>query len=674
LRAPRLAGFILALYGAGVSLWAAGKGAGDLPDDLTGVSLEDLSRIRITSVAKKEQSLSKAAAAVFVVTAEDIRRMGATSIPEALRFAPGVQVARIDAGKWAVSVRGFNGRFSNKLLVLIDGRPIYSPLFASVFWEMYDIPMDDVERIEVVRGPGATMWGANAVNGVINVITKPVSETQGGSASVQAGSYDGPLTTIRYGGKGVGGAYRVFAKTQQHLASPQDGLDVPVRDGWRSLRVGFRYEAAISDRDQIEILGGAHRMDGEQRTNGPLLRPPFRQFALTDHEAATRFTLARWRRTFSERSELSLRAYYDHVDKREEAIFGLATNTVEVELQHRFRHSDRLDLTWGGAYRSVSDRVDESPVLKDTEPRKTYRYASVFLAEEAQLLPEKLYLTAGVKLEENTFGGFALEPTLRLLWAPSRRTSVWAAASRAERAPARSDNSTSFDLAALAVSPTAVGLVRIVPNLEADYEVVNAYEAGFRTNWRERWSLDVALFENHYRSLARVEQLTPTYVPGADPFLLIPVQQRNTGNERSRGAELSVQWRPSESWDLAGTATLLASRIGAAGGAFGPPGKSAPDTQFSARSNWRLRRNLDLSLSALRYGAVDAIGVLHPDIVLPGYVRGDARLEWRRPGGMRLSVGVQDAFPGGRHEIYPESSDVGSPVRRNVYGRVEWGF
>jgi iron complex outermembrane receptor protein len=663
----------LVCWGATAHARDGGKERSSVPDDLTSVSLEDLTRIRITSVAKKQQTVAEAPAAVYVVTSEDIRRMGATSIPEALRFVPGVQVARIDASKWAVSVRGFNGRFSNKLLALIDGRPIYSTLFSSVFWEMYDIPMDDVDRIEVVRGPGATIWGSNAVNGVINVITKPVAETLGGSASVQGGSYDGVLTTIRYGGKGAGGVYRAYAKTQQHISSPEDSLGVPDEDGWKSLRSGLRYEAATSDRDQIELQAGIHRMDGTQRTYGPLLAPPYTSFALTRDEAVTGFVLGRWRRTVSERSEIALQAYYDRLSKSEAGIYGLAVTAAEIELQHRFRPTDRLDLNWGVAYRAVLDRLDESEQLHVADRKRSYRYASVFVQAETHLIPDKLSLTTGVRLERNTLGGLALEPTASLLWTPSRRTSFWAAASQAARAPSRSEQDVRFDVSGIEVSPGLPGLISIVPSPQLDYEVATAYEGGFRTDWRDRLTADIAVFESRYRDLAQVVQLPPVFENGATPHLLIPIQLQNFGRDRRRGVELALKWRALESWDLAGTIATLTSGLSSPDAPLGSAGSSSPRDQFSLQSHWRFRRRIELSASVAHTGPIGATGFLNESLRLPGYFRTDVRLEWKRWSGTSLSIGVQDACAG-RYEFHPESISVASPVRRNVYGRIGWGF
>ncbi len=647
--------------------------AQEVPADLTEFSLADLTRIEVTSVAKKQQSLAQSAAAVYVVTAEDIRRMGATSLPEALRFVPGVQVARIDAGKWAVSARGFNGRFSNKLLVLIDGRSIYSPLFSGVFWEMYGVPMEHIERIEVIRGAGATMWGANAMNGVINVITKSASETQGGASSVRLGTLDGPVSSLRYGGRAGGGAYRVFTRTQQRRDSPDDSFPVPADDGWRSMQAGFRYEIDLSDRDAIEIHSGSYRMSGAQRSFGPTLAAPHQRIAIEDHETSTDFILGRWNRSISDRNQLSLQAYYDRAGKRDGSAYASHAEVLDFELQHRLRHTDWLELTWGAGRRTIADRVEGGPNLYIAMPRRRFHVHNAFVQEEARLLGESLFVTLGAKLEHNTFGGNALQPTAKLLWSPTEQTSFWAAVSRAARAPSRGESDIRFDVATVPFNGLA-GLVRLTPNPNLGYETMTAYEAGFRTARGERWTLDLAVFENRYRNLAGIELLDPALVREPRLHVLVPVRFDNSGASRNRGLEASLKLNVTGKWDLEAVAAWLDSGFRRTGDPLVTGGSQDPSAQHSLRSNWSLRRNLELNLAAGYTRSIAAAGFFLTGQRIPGYVRADARLEWRRSNGMRFSVGVQDALRPSRYEFDPESLSIASPVGRNVYSQLEWGF
>jgi len=309
------------------------------------MSLEELGEIQVTSVSRKRQSIESSAAAVFVVTAQDIRRSGALSIPEALRFVPGVEVARVDANQWAVSVRGFNGLLSNKLLVLIDGRTIYTPLFSGVHWDMHDLPMEMIERIEVIRGPGATMWGANAVNGVINVITKKAGDTAGGSTRAGFGSQDGPTATVRYGGAVGAGRYRIYARRQNRRASPETERTWPGSDPWRSDRGGFRFDLPLGERDELQIQGDVHQSAGRQRVS----LPPQRIAFADEIRSTAGNVLARWTRTLSERSDLRVQAYYDGMTRDEGVLLGYRAHTFDAEFQHRIEHSERWETTWAEA-------------------------------------------------------------------------------------------------------------------------------------------------------------------------------------------------------------------------------------------------------------------------------------------------------------------------------------
>jgi iron complex outermembrane receptor protein len=268
------------------------------PRDLTALSLEELMNIEVTSVSKKEQKLSQAAAAVYVITQEDIRRSGATSIAEALRMAPGVQVARMNGSKWAISARGFNGRFANKLLVLIDGRSVYTPLFSGVYWDVQDTLLEDIDRIEVIRGPGATMWGANAVNGVINIITKAASQTQGGLVSAGGGTEERGFGGLRYGGPlGPNSHYRLYAKysKRNHLWT-ESGLGAP--DEWDALRGGFRMDLNLSRHDSLTLQGDLYRNQEAQRLDLVSLSPPFRRSLRDDYKPAGGNVLGRWRHSW----------------------------------------------------------------------------------------------------------------------------------------------------------------------------------------------------------------------------------------------------------------------------------------------------------------------------------------------------------------------------------------
>jgi iron complex outermembrane receptor protein len=379
-RAP--ARLLSALLCCAPALLAAPKAVELVPGDLTNVSLEELSQIKVTSVAKKQQSLIRAAAAVYVITAEDIRRSGATRIPEALRMAPGLEVAQIDANQWAISARGFNGRFSNKLLVMIDGRTIYSPLFSGVYWDIQDIPIENIDRIEVVRGPGGTIWGANAVNGVINIITKAARETQGGSLQASYGTQSGPHSTVRYGGAAGGGHDRVYARYQARRASPDGPGMSSVMDPMDATRGGFRYDVALSSRDELRFDAELHRTEGRQGMILVSPRMPVQSFASTEMKTAAGHVLGRWKREVSDRSDITVQAYYDSMDRDETVLHRYSSKTIDLEFQHRYAHSKRAEVTWGLEYRDIHGELAPDRIVHASRDEDQLHFLSAFAQEE----------------------------------------------------------------------------------------------------------------------------------------------------------------------------------------------------------------------------------------------------------------------------------------------------
>jgi iron complex outermembrane recepter protein len=406
--------------------------------DLTKLNLLDLMNIEVTSVAKKEQKMSQTASAVFVITQDDIRHSGATNIPDLLRMVPGVDVAQINADKWAISVRGFNGQYSNKLLVLIDGRTVYSPVFSGVFWDEQDVPLDSVDRIEVIRGPGATVWGANAVNGVINVITKKAKDTQGGLLSAAAGTYEHGLGSARYGGKfGYNGAYRVQADgfVRNHLPDVASGHG---GNGWNIVHGGFRVDGNASVKDSITMQGDAHSGNAGE-TSGPVATglAPVNGTPLNDRFSGWNL-LSRWDHVGSTRSETSLQVYLDR-NTRGDSTYGIGLNTFDLDFQHHVGWEGHQDFVWGLGYRASSDRILATTQLSFTPVSETVHLFTSFVQDEIALLPGRVYLSLGAKLEHNDATGFGLQPSARIRWTPSDHNMFWAAVSRAERTPALSD-------------------------------------------------------------------------------------------------------------------------------------------------------------------------------------------------------------------------------------------
>ena len=416
-------------------------------DNYLDLPLEDLLSMEVTSVSKKKQRLTEAAAAVFVITQEDIRRSGVTSIPEALRLAPGLQVAKIDANKWAISSRGFNTQFVNKLLVLIDGRSVYTPSYSGVYWDAQDTLLEDIDRIEVIRGPGATLWGANAVNGVINIITKQAGDTQGGLMVASAGNEEKVIAGLRYGAelnKNTHG--RLYLKFNERDSSYAPGLDDEAGDDWKSLRGGFRIDSQPSDKDRWTVQGDVYEADENQTLN--LWRDPsdpsnlnFAPFYLDANtadeiESSGWNLLTRWDHLLSNTSNITLQLYYDHT-KRAENFLLQEQDTLDIDFQHQLEVFGNHDLVWGLGYRHIEDEFSNTYIVAFLPDSGSSDLFSAFLQDEIELLPDRLRLTLGSKFEQNDFTGFEVQPSARLIWLPTERSTLWGSVSRAVRTPSR---------------------------------------------------------------------------------------------------------------------------------------------------------------------------------------------------------------------------------------------
>ena len=665
-----------------LALCAAAQAAS--PEDLTELSLEELMSIKVTSVAKKPQRLADAAAAVFVITQDDIRRSGVTSIPEALRMVPGCEVARINASQWAISCRGFNGRFANKLLVLMDGRTIYTPLFSGVFWEAQDTLLEDIERIEVIRGPGATLWGSNAVNGVINIITKSAKDTQGTLLTAGAGSQERAFAGGRYGTRLENGAYvRGYVKYFD-----RDGLvdlagnDTP--DGWRMGRGGFRLDWDVSARDALTVQGDIYKGEAGQLLSPPSMVPPFSEVLDGDATLSGGNLLTRWQRSFSSTSQATLQIYYDRT-QRDDPLFHDVQDTIDLDLQHSFALSRRHALLWGLSYRFNHDDMQGTTLVHLNPAARDLGLFGAFVQDDITLIPDKLRLTLGSKFEHNDFSGFEVQPNIRLLWTPREHRSVWAAVSRAIRAPSRFEHEGFNEVSVIppgsALNPSPLPVL-LTFNGSSDFtsEKLIAYELGYRERPTDRLSVDVAVFYNDYKDLRTAEDIgviDPLSVPGA---LVRPLRLANQMEGHTYGIEVAADWRPASWWreQLAYTFLRVALRIP------GDPSntgflieRSAPRHQVSLRSSVDLRKDLDLDLWLRYAGKVDGFNTTNPQLQefpVDSYLTLDARLAWRPAKSLELSLTGQNLLDSPHVEFIPEVFPVPIQVRRGVYGKIVWRF
>ncbi len=515
------------------------------------LKVEDLLNVEITSVSKKAQAMNDAAAAVFVITNEDIKRTGVTSVPEALRMAPGLDVARIDANKWAVSARGFNGRFANKLLVLIDGRNAYTRTFSGVYWENQDVMLEDVERIEVIRGPGATLWGSNAVNGVINIITKHSSKTQGGLLAGGGGTEEQGFGAFRYGGKlGEDTTGRVYAKGFQrdentNLAGEGAG------DDWDKAQGGFRIDSNLSLEDDLTVQGDVYHSNIKQTLRLPQTSAPFTGLYKDQAETYGGNLLSRLKHTFSTTSDYSLQLYYDYY-KRNEAWFSEGRNTLDLDFQHRFALMERHEVIWGFGYQYTHDTTRAGKLVSFNPNSRKDQLFSGFVQDEIELIDHSLWLTLGTKLEHNDYSGFEGQPTARVMWAPHAQHRLWGAVSRAVRTPSRSEhNMTLLNEVKPLPFPAPFDKTRIEMqgNTKFDSESVITYELGYRTTFIKSLSLDVTAFYSDYENLRFLE--TPqedTPLSFRDGMLVTSLALTNDYKAKSYGVETATVWQMLDWW------------------------------------------------------------------------------------------------------------------------------
>ncbi len=640
---------------------AAAPPAGDL-------GLDELINIQVTSVSKRQTSIENSPAAIAVVTGEDIRRLGITSIPEALRLVPGLDVARIDGNEWAISSRGYNDLYAKRMLVLVDGRTVYSPASAGVFWNVQDTVMEDLDRIEVIRGPGATLWGANAVNGVINVITRSARDTQGGLISTSVGTEDQPSATIRYGGEAVTNLfYRVYLKCfNRGGLSDSHGNDVS--DDWEAIRTGFRMDWEPTFENTLTLQGDYYYENAALPIEWPTLVPlGSRPVDYVAHNTGGN-ALGRWTHQFSETSQLSIQAYFDHVAQGNGVANGYR-DTYDSEAQYRFALGERNDVIFGAGYRYADIRNDPSFYLTWTPEDSKLKLANTFLQDEITLAPDLLRLTLGTKLEHNSLSGWALEPGARLLWTPTEQQAVWASVSRAARTPSLFEMGTRINAAAF---PTAgpPGLLSFLGNPNLKNETLTAYELGYRIEPIKQLSFDATAFYDDYDhqiiSVANPPRFEATPFP---PHILLSSTWRNAGTAQCFGLELDSQWRVTEIWRLAASYSWLHPETDPASAVT----TESPQQQAQFRSYLDLPYHLELN-GALYYVDQTTSPGNGVEVSIPSYIRADLGVVWTPSAGLEIGLWGQNLLQGSHPEAAERLTPVITEPGRGVLLKVTWRF
>lgn len=600
--------------------------------DLTELSLEELANLQVTSVSRRAERLADAPASVFVITADDIRRSGATTLAEALRLAPNLQVARIDAGQHAITARGFNGLAANKLLVLVDGRTIYTPLFSGVFWDQQDVLLEDVDRIEVISGPGATLWGANAVNGVINVITRAARDTHGALLSAGGGNRE-QGAALRYGvGLGGGRDFRVHGKFA-HLENTQRADGSPVRDGRHWLQAGFRADWDTA-KGGLTLQGGAYNVRSEDRGRAA-------GFEIGRAELSGLHLLAGWTRRLRKGSEVRLQAYLDHAQRKERILFQPEADLLDVEIQHGLSKGAHRVL-WGAGYRYGRDDVEDGFLVGFRPTRRELSWMNVYAQDDVRL-GDKLDLTAGIKLERNGYTGWEYLPNARLAWKPSGDHLVWGAVSRAVRAPARFDRDVIRPLGGVFGGPNFVA------------EVANVFQLGYRARPIRVVTGSVTAFLHQW------DNLRSATAP--------PVIFENRIEGPVYGVEAWASWQILGAWRLSGGYTALRKRLRLEPGSTDLLGTRNPQLANDPGHQWLLRSSVSLWTRHELDATVRQVAAL-PNPSVPAYTAVDLRYGWRLRRDLELSLKGQNLFDRSHPEF--NAAPGRSELQRGVLVRARW--
>jgi iron complex outermembrane receptor protein len=610
--------------------------------DLKRLSIEELASLDVTSVSRRTERLAETAAATSVVRHEDIRRSGATTLPEAMRLADGLDVARVNSSTWAISARGFNTNPANKLLVLLDGRSVYSPLSSGTFWDAQEVLLNDVDRVEVVRGPGGTLWGANAVNGVVNIIMKDAAATRGDFVTITGGSDEHVVAGARHGGRlGANGSYRVYGRYRQRGAQVFTATGLSSGDPVQTGQGGFRLESGSQSAARWFLEGDLYR-----GTTGFSDRP--------DGDIAGGNLVGRWTRRFSSTAEFRAQGNYDRSYRNVPRQFEESRQTFDLDMQHRLMAGARHDLVLGGGWRVThGDDLGIAGFFFSPQVR-TSTLASLFAQDDITIVPRRLFLTVGSKFERNDFTGLEVQPTVRGRWSPTDRQTAWAAVSRAVRLPTRFDTDLRF-------RNTETGAITLEGSEDFKSEEVIAVEGGYRIRPVSRLTLDVAVFSNRYDRLRSTELvLRPA------PVIVL----RNLLNARTSGFEFGATVHPVPLWRVHGAYAFLSKDL-----SFDPGSRDVyqgsvegndPAHRLSVRSYVDLPRGLAVDAFFRHVGR-------RPTPVVRQYQELDLRLGWMVRGGWEVSLVGQNLLHAHHSELLPVSAPH-YDFRRGVSLRSAWHF
>jgi len=647
------------------------------PVNLKQLSLAQLGNVEVTTASKEPEEVWKTAAAIYVITQEDIRRSGATSIPELLRLVPGVEVARIDSDHWSVGIRGFGSEFSKSVLVLIDGRSVYTPLFAGVYWDLQNVMLEDVERIEVIRGPGGTIWGANAVNGVINIITKSSKDTHGTLASVSGGNVDQGMGGFRYGGgNGKDFDFRVYGMGFGRAAEFHP--DHAAFDDWQTGQGGFRSDWQLNTHDALTLQGDMYKGYDGERVQISSYAPPSVQTFDEPHNVAGGNLLARWHRQINESSDFQLQSYYDRTSQLSPQLDEIR-NTFDIDFLYHVNLNERHDLSFGAGARWSPDNITQKfDTLNFVPQQETDSIYSWFLQDQISLMPRRLLLTLGSKFEHNNYSGFEIQPNARLIWTPTVHQSAWVAVTRAVRTPSRLDQD--LQLTDFLTSGPPPVFLRVVGSKTFKSEELLGTEAGYRTLVASRLYMDIDFFYNDYNDLYGYGPTALFVETSPQPTHVVaevPLANATAGD--TTGVEVAPDWKPTDWWELKGSYSFLHLFVHDKAGIAGPlnplitssDNGSSPHHQVELQSLFNLPGNLELDTTYRYVSALPAQMSTPPGQTVAAYSTADVRLGWRPLQSVEFSVVGQNLL----QPYHPEFGGDDGPlvgIKRSFYGKITW--
>lgn len=643
-------------------------GMGWCQKDLADASLEQLLDTKVNAVSKKEQNLARTAAAVYVVTREDIERSGATNIPDLLRMVPGVDVAQIDGGSWAISIRGFSARYSDKVLVLIDGRSVYSNASSGVYWDQIDLPVAEIERIEVIRGAGGSVWGANAVDGVISISTRSSKATHGGAASLGAGSYKHASDSVSYDGGGSAGSYRAWG-AYSNVADSIQSNGAAGGDGWERVHGGLRSDWSIGEHDALTVEGDVFFDQGGHTTNS-LLAIPGSVSQWQSQQSGGGSILGRWTRTSDGDADQSLQIYYSAFHRTELGV-PISETSLDFDYQNRHRIGTRHEVVWGAGYRRTDTDLGSASWISFSPPVSAESLYSAFVEDEIRLA-DTLWLTLGTRLEHNPYTGFDLEPSARLAWTATPTSTLWLSAGRAVRQPARADEAMDIDLGTVQTASGMPAVLYLLGNPHGAAERVTDYEAGYRAQVRQNLSLDAVAFGSLYRDLQTLQPLPPTVIEGSGGYEIdLAYKYANGGRAVNYGGELAANWSVTRRWRLSPAYSMLHVNYHTS-----PTAESSLAANYALYSpayKWQLRSLLNLPARV----SFDQTLTWTSRLVgagIPSYWRLDGRVARRLGESAEISLVGQNLLQPRFLEFGGQYGVVGTELPRSIFGRVAFRF